>query len=158
MPSAEGNSEVQPSETRGSSKQEPIASRDDSSEAELPKIVLPATTAPVQLNQQQNNISIQQIPPSTWDRLSPEQIVEITKIITSHLDQADERQFKFAMEQIKRETSGKKIAIVFGTIIFTAGLVFAAVMSLKGHETIALIISVSLATIVSMVVGKRFLD
>jgi hypothetical protein len=50
--------------------------------AALPPVVPPATKSPIQFNQQVN-LSIQQIPSSAWDRLSADQILEISKMIVT---------------------------------------------------------------------------
>lgn len=69
-------------------------------EPELPPVTPPATKAPIQFNQQVN-VSIQQIPPSAWDRLNPEQIMELSKDIIRQIDIADKREFEYALEEIR---------------------------------------------------------
>src|SRR6266571_1884452 len=56
----------------------------------LPPVSPPATKTPFQLNQQ---INIQQIPPKAWDKLSPDQIVELSKVIVAQIEKSDERQY-----------------------------------------------------------------
>jgi hypothetical protein len=91
------------------------------SEPVLPLVVPPQTSAPVQFNQQLN-LSVQQIPSSAWDRLSPEQIVDISKMIVNQIDATDQRHFDYAMENVKRSASGKKVALWCGGLIFLIGV------------------------------------
>jgi hypothetical protein len=65
----------------------------------LPPVVPPATKAPVQFNQQVN-LSIQQIPSTAWDRLAPEQIVDISKMIVNQIEATDKRHFDYAMDEV----------------------------------------------------------
>lgn len=123
----------------------------------LPLVVPPQTSAPVQFNQQLN-LSVQQIPNSAWDRLSPEQIVEISKMIVNQIDATDQRHFDYAMESVKHSTSGKKVSIWCGGLIFLIGVAATTFLATHGHEITALTISLPLATILAVVVGNRFLD
>jgi len=125
-------------------------------EAALPTVIPPQTSVPVQFNQQLN-LSIQQIPTSAWDRLSPDQVVEISKMIVSQIDASDKRQFDYAMDEVKRSSSGKKTAICFGAIIALAGFTATTYLSLHGHELAGLTIALPLATIIAVIVGNRFL-
>jgi len=127
------------------------------SEPVLPIIVPPQTSAPVQFNQQLN-LSVQQIPSSAWDRLSAAQIVDISKQIITQIDATDQRHFDYAMEKVRRSTSGRKVAIWCGGLIFLVGVAATTYLATHGHEMIALTISLPLATILAVVVGNRFLD
>ena len=123
----------------------------------LPLVVPPQTSAPVQFNQQLN-LSVQQIPPSAWDRLSAEQLVDISKMIVTQIDKTDQRHFDYAMEHVKRSASGKRVAIWCGGLIFFVGIAATSYLATHGHEISALAISLPLATILAIVVGNRFLD
>lgn len=124
-------------------------------EPELPPISPPQTKAPFQFNQ----VNIyQQIPQSAWDRLSPEQVVELSKAIIQQIDVADQRQFDYAIEQASQEKSGKKLAILAGSLIAALGFGLTAYLSLHGQTIAALSISLPLSTILAILVGKRFLD
>lgn len=125
-------------------------------EPELPQVTPPTTKAPVQFNQQVN--VYQQIPPSAWDRLTPEQVVELSKMIVTQIDVADKRQFDYAIKQTETETSGKKLAIVCGSLVALIGFVAAAYLGTHGQMAIALSISLPITTILAILVGKRFLD
>jgi hypothetical protein len=116
----------------------------------------PTTKAPLQFNQQVN--IYQQIPQNAWDRLSAEQVVELSKVIVQQIDTADKRQFGFAISQATSERHGKKLAMLCGSIIAVAGFSATAYMGMHAHELIALSISLPLATILAVIVGKRFLD
>lgn len=59
----------------------------------LPPVVPPQTATPFQVNQQFN---VQQIPPKVWDKLSPEQIFELSKNVIAQVDKIDERHFEHA--------------------------------------------------------------
>jgi hypothetical protein len=124
---------------------------------ELPQVTPPSTTkSPAQFNQQIN--VYQQIPPSAWDRLTPEQIVDLSKVIVNQIDVADKRQFDYAVEQAKSETAGKKMAIICGAAITLAGFGATAYLAGHGHEMISLTVSLPLSTILAIIVGRRFLD
>ena len=123
----------------------------------LPAVVPPQTSAPVQFNQQLN-LSIQQIPSSAWDRLSPEQVVDISKRIVDQIDATDKRHFDYAMDGVKRSASGKKVAICVGAVVSVAGFAATTFLAIYGHEIVALSVALPLATIIAMIVGRRFLD
>ena len=125
-------------------------------EPELPPVSPPSTKTPVQFNQQVN--VYQQIPPSAWDRLSADQIVELSKIIVKQIDIADKRQFEYAIEQAKADCSGKKMALVCGAAIALGGFGGTIYLGMHGHEFIALSIALPLGTILAVIVGNRFLE
>jgi hypothetical protein len=122
----------------------------------LPDVVPPQTKAPIQFNQQVN-LSIQQIPQLAWDRLSPDQIVEISRMIVTQVDSTDKRHFDYAMDEVKRSASGKKIAMSCGAFVAIAGFGATAYLAMNNHELIALAIALPLSTIIAMIVGNRFL-
>ena len=132
-------------------KSDPVAA-----EPELPPVSPPSTKVPVQFNQQVN--VYQQIPPSAWDRLSAEQIVELSKIIVHQIDIADKRQFDYAIEQNKAECSGKRMAMACGAVIRLGGFGGTMYLGMHNHELIALSIALPLATTLAVIVGNRFLD
>jgi len=125
-------------------------------EPELPPVSPPSTKAPVQFNQQVN--VYQQIPPSVWDRLNADQIVELSRVVLKQNFIADRRQFEYAMEQNRAEYSGKKMAVVCGAAIALGGFGGTVYLGMHGHELIALSIALPLATILAVIVGNRFLD
>jgi hypothetical protein len=123
---------------------------------ELPPVSPPQTKTPVQFNQQVN--VYQQIPPSAWDRLNPEQVVELSKVIVQQIDVADKRQFDYAIQKNKSSCSGKKTAIVCGSAITIGGFGATIYLGMHAHELIALSIALPLATILAVIVGNRFLE
>jgi hypothetical protein len=123
----------------------------------MPPVVPPQTAAPVQFNQQVN-LSIQQIPSSAWDRLSPEQVVDISKTIISQLDATDKRHYEYAIEEIRRSSAGKKLALIFGSLVAIMGYGMTAYLGMHGHELIAMAIALPITTVLAMIVGRRFLD
>jgi hypothetical protein len=123
----------------------------------LPPVVPPATKAPIQFNQQVN-LSIQQIPSSAWDRLSPDQILEISKMIVTQIDSTDKRHFDYAMDAVKRSASGKRLSIACGSVIALAGFGATLYLSLQGHEFVAMGVALPLGTILAVIIGNRFLD
>lgn len=114
----------------------------------------PETKLPVQFNQQ---VNIYQIPQNAWDKLSPEQTMELTKVILSQSDSVDERHFKFAMDEAKRDHEGKRMCVRIGAIVAVAGLAGASLLALYGHELASVSISLPLVTILAVIVGNRFL-
>jgi len=125
-------------------------------EPELPQVTPPNTKTPVQFNQQVN--IYQKIPPTAWDRLTPEQVVELSKVIVSQIDIADKRQFDYAVKQTESETAGKKIAIIWGASVAVVGFGCAAYLGIHGQAIVAVSISVPITTILAILIGKRFLD
>ncbi len=121
----------------------------------LPPVTPPTTKAPVQFNQQVN--IYQQIPQSAWDRLTADQVVELSKTIINQIDVADKRQFDFAIEQETTSRTGKKIAICCGSAVAIIGFAATAYLAANGHEVAAMSISLPLATIIAVIVGNRFL-
>ena len=118
----------------------------------LPPVVPPQTTAPFTLNQQ---VNIQQIPTKAWDKLSPDQIVELTKVIIDHAQKVDERHFTYSMEQAKQTGDSARMSVLVGGGIAALGLIGVSYLALKGEHVIAGIIGTFLATIVAVVVGRK---
>jgi hypothetical protein len=123
---------------------------------ELPPVAPPVTKTPVQFNQQVN--IYQQIPQTAWDRLTADQVVELSKVIVQQIDTADKRQFDYAISQAKSEHDGKKLAIICGSGVAALGFTVTTYLAIHGQIVPALSISLPLATILAVIVGKRFLD
>jgi hypothetical protein len=60
-------------------------------------------------------------------------------MIVTQLDVADKRQFDYAVKQTESETSGKKLAIICGSIVVLIGFSAAAYLGTHGEVTIAFI-------------------
>lgn len=114
----------------------------------------PDTKTPVQFNQQ---INVYQIPPSAWDRLSPDQIANLSKDVLIQADIVDDRHYRFAMAQADRAATGKKWAMIVGGIITVVGFCVAGFLASSGNTIVAISIALPLATILGTVVGNRFL-
>jgi len=123
---------------------------------ELPAINLPQTKTPVSFNQQVNNF--QQIPPSAWDGLTPEQRLELTHSILAQMDSMDKRHFDFAVTHVQTEARRSTIGSICGALIAILGFSLSAFLSLHGQTIVALSISMPLATILAIVVGNRFVS
>src|SRR5712664_3386256 len=80
-------------------------------EQSLPPVVPPTTRTPFQFNQQ---INIQQIPPRAWEKLSADQIVDLTKTIMQQIEKSDERQFNLSLEQAKSSARTQRTAMIIG--------------------------------------------
>jgi hypothetical protein len=120
---------------------------------ELPPITPPQTKTPITFNQQ---INYQQIPPSAWDGLTPEQRMELSKAILEKMDSMDERHYNFAVRHVDIETKRGTIRAVCGTLIALLGFGLTAYLALHGQVFVGLTISLPLATIIAIVVGSRF--
>ncbi|HWZ44408.1 MAG TPA: hypothetical protein VNW97_13100 [Candidatus Saccharimonadales bacterium] len=124
----------------------------------VPQVVTPPQTiAPIQFNQQVN-LSIQQIPSSAWDRLSSDQVLEISKAIIAQTDAADKRQFDYAMEDIRRSSLGKRIAIASGSVVAIVGYAVSGYLAAHGQALVAACIAAPITTVLAVIVGNRFLD
>jgi hypothetical protein len=126
---------------------EPKGSAED-----LPPVIPPPTKAAFQFNQQ---VNIQPIPPRAWERLSPEQIVELSKDTMAQLDRMDQRHFDWAMNQARTSQTVQEKAMVIGGVIAVLGLVAVTYLAATGHEIVAAILGTFLATILAVVVGNR---
>jgi hypothetical protein len=115
----------------------------------------PETQSPIQFNQQ---VNVYQIPQNAWDRLTPAQTMELTKMILDQAESTDKRHFEFALAQANSEDRGKKLCIWIGGFVALAGFAGASYLGIHGHEIAALSISLPLVTILAMIVGNRFLD
>ena len=136
------------------------ASTEDGTAMEVAKEEIPSppptpdTKTPIQFNQQ---INVQNIPPSAWGILNSEQILELSKAIIHQTDVIDERHYKFAMDRANRDSTGKKWAMSIGGVITVAGFAITAYLADSGNTLAAVSISLPLATILAIVVGNRFL-
>jgi hypothetical protein len=88
-------------------------------EQSLPPVVPPTTKTPFQFNQQ---INIQQIPPRAWEKLSADQIVDLTKTIMTQIEKTDERQFKWAIDQNQTSAKTQRYSLIVGGLIAVLGV------------------------------------
>jgi hypothetical protein len=123
---------------------------------ELPAINPPQTKTPISFNQQVNNF--QQIPPSAWDGLTPEQRLELTRSILAQMDAMDKRHYDFAITHVNAEAKRGTVGTICGSIIALVGFSMAGYLALHGQTIAALSISMPLATILAIVVGNRFVS
>ena len=123
----------------------------------LPPVSPPQTIAPMQFNQQVN-FSIQQIPTSAWDRLSSEQILEISKEIISQNDSADKRQFDYAMEEIKHSSGGKRLSVICGSVVTAIAYGIAGYLATHEQTMVAACIALPVTTVLAVIIGNRFMD
>jgi len=121
----------------------------------LPPVSAPSTKAPFQFNQQ---INIQQIPPKAWDKLAPEQIVELSKVIVAQIEKSDERQYNWAMTQATNAVKTQTRALWIGGIVAIVGVAATTYLSIEGQQVVAAILGTFLATLVAVVVGNHFID
>ncbi|HEU5341453.1 hypothetical protein [Edaphobacter sp.] len=125
-------------------------------ESQPPAVIPPKTKLPTQFNQQNN--FYQQIPSNAWDRLSADQVVDLSKQILRHMDTLDERNYKFAMDQIDRKEARGRRNVWIGSIVVVIGFLVTAYLAAHGHEIVALTVSLPLATILAMLTGNRLLN
>jgi hypothetical protein len=123
---------------------------------ELPAINPPQTKTPISFNQQVNNF--QQIPPSAWDGLTPEQRMELTRSILAQMDAMDKRHYDFAVAHVATEGKRATIGTISGALIAVMGFSISGYLALHGQTIVALSISMPLATILAIVVGNRFVS
>lgn len=119
----------------------------------LPPLLPPETKSPFQVNQQVN--FYQQIPPGAWDRLSPTQVYDLTKEMIKTADVIDKRHFDYAMSTTAKRSGIDTLSIIVGGVIACLGIGGAIYLAMTGHEMIALSISLPLATILAVVVGRK---
>ena len=116
----------------------------------------PQTRTPVSFNQQINNF--QQIPPSAWDGLTPEQRLELTRTILIQMDSMDKRHYDFALHHIDTESRRGTTGAIVGGFVAVSGFVISGYLSLHNQTVVALSISTALATILAIIVGNRFVS
>jgi hypothetical protein len=120
----------------------------------LPPVVPPDTKTPFTFNQQ---VNIQNIPSQAWDRLSPDQIVDLSKTIIDQVDKIDRRHFQWAMDRAGRSEKNQYRAMAIGGAIAIVGIIGVVFLSSQGHEVVAAILGTFLATVVAVVLGNRLL-
>jgi hypothetical protein len=121
----------------------------------LPPVVPPSTKTPFQFNQQ---INIQQIPPKALEKLSPDQLYNLSNSALAQFERSDERHFKYALEQISSSARTQRIAMSIGGLIALGGMGAVTYLAMQGHEVIAAIVGTFLATVIAMTIGNRFFD
>ena len=144
MPEVDGKGDLQPSLDLGPSP-----------EQVLPPLNPPKTHAPFQFNQQ---VNIQRIPPKVWDRLSAEQIVDLSKTIIDQVEKMDGRQFELAMEQTKSASATNRWSMCVGGLVAIIGIGVAGYLATHGNGIVAGILATFLATILAVIVGSRLND
>ena len=118
----------------------------------LPPVVPPTTKTPFQFNEQ---INIQQIPSRAWEKLSADQIVDLTKTIVNQIEKSDERQFNWAVAQANSSATTQRIAMGIGGVIAIAGIGLTAYLAMNGHTVVAGMLGTFLVTIISCAIGNR---
>jgi len=124
-------------------------------DSSLPPVVPPTTKTPFQFNQQ---INIQQIPPRAWEKLSADQIVDLTKTIMSQIEKTDERQFKWAIEQNQTSAKTQRVGMIVGGVIAVLGVGGTVYLAAEGHTLIAGMLGTFLATIIAVTIGNRIIQ
>ena len=146
MPEASDKSDQQPLDLK-STDAEPVVV--DSQR--IPPVVPPHTATPFQFNQ----VNIQQIPPKVWDKLSPEQIFELSQRIIDQVETMDKRQFDIAKERNATQARSRSIAMIAGGIVAIAGIGASTYLASAGNAIVAGIIATFLATIIAVIVGNK---
>lgn len=116
-----------------------------------PSPPMPGTRARIQFNQ----LHVQQISPSTLDRLSPDQVRAFQLSTLEHMESVDRRRFEFKMAHSKREGAAERRNAWIGGLLGIAGLGSACVLALHGHVEVAMAVVASSATIIAVVVGSK---
>lgn len=129
-----------------------LNSIESTAEPALPPLSAPRTAAPFNFNQQ---VNIQQIPTRAWDKLSSEQIVELTKAIITRGDDMDRRQFQYAMETVQQSMKLGRFSLIAGGIVALCGFSVATYLVTTGHETSGAVLLTFLASTIAHVVGSR---
>ncbi|HUG82905.1 MAG TPA: hypothetical protein VML01_14645 [Bryobacterales bacterium] len=149
MPDSDGTTEESAVEAEDVSEE----SSDDLQS--LPKVIPPKTTAPFQFNQQ---VNIQQIPSKVWDRLAPDQIVDLSKSMLDQIEKMDARHFDFAIKQAERASQVRKQSVFVGGAVALLGFAAVTYLSATGNGIVAGIIATFLATIIAVIVGNKMLE
>lgn len=114
----------------------------------------PPTHTPATLNQQ---ININQLPPTLWDKLDPQQTRELTSELIGKFDEADARRIALERERLQAETNSTNLAVLVGFLLIAGGLGLVGYLAVQGKQEVALAVGSSLVTLVSVVVGRRWL-
>ena len=123
-------------------------------EIRLPEFIPPETKTSVSFNQLN---FYQQIPSGVWDRLSEETVAQFCAATLEDTDRIGKRHFDYAMDDAHRSERASRRSIVAGSIIACCGIASTVYLVSTGHEIVALTISLPLATIISILVGRGFL-
>lgn len=121
----------------------------------IPPIIPPRTKSPVTFNQQ---VNIQQIPPQAWDKLSDEQIVELSKAALTQFDKTDDRHYQVALDRADKESKSEPRAQVIGGVLALVGVLSVTYLSAAGETLVSAILATFLATIIAVVVGGKLID
>src|SRR5258708_22879447 len=117
-----------------------------------PPVLPPATKTPAQFNTQ---INIQQLPPKALEKLSPEQLFELSKTAFAQFERSDERQFKLAMDQVTTSSTSQRWGMCVGGVISLCGFGAVTYLAAEGHQVVAAIIGTFLATVIAVAIGSR---
>lgn len=102
-----------------------------------------------------NQQFVQRIPTNALDRLQPDQVVSLVETSFAATDKLDERQFRFAIERLHKNTSVAVTATIVGGLIALAGFGTVAYLIAVGSESVAGIVATFLATTISVALGSR---
>lgn len=111
----------------------------------------PRTRSEIRFNQ----LNTQQIPPSTLDRLSPEQIQAFHRSTLERLESADVRRHELSMARMERVCAAERRNAWIGGLLGITSLGGACVLALHGHAEVAMAVVATLATITAVVAGSK---
>ena len=116
---------------------------------------MPSTRAPISYNTQ---INVARIPPSAWDRLEPEQVMELSRDFLQTIETTDERSFKYAMDQAERaDNTGRRNTYVSSGVAL-AGYALTAFLAWNGQTLIATVVATFISVVLAVVVGRHLGD
>jgi hypothetical protein len=90
-----------------------------------------------------------------WDKLSAEQIFDLSKAIVAQVEAMDSRHFELARGKASSAAATKRQSVIIGGVLAFAGLAAATYLASSGNGIVAGIIVTFLATIIAVVVGSR---
>lgn len=122
----------------------------------LPQVVPPKTKAPFTVNQQVNYFH--QMPPRAWEKLSAEQITELSKVALEQFGKMDHRHYDLAIREADQQSDSDRRSQRIGGLIAFSGLVALTYLAAIEQTLVAACLAVFLATIIGVVVGKKILD
>ena len=81
-------------------------------------------------------------------------MVDLSKYIITTANTLDERHFQYAMDRAEKRSMKDKLRHGIGGMIACVGMIGSIYLAMNGHDFIALSLSLPLATILAVIVGR----
>ncbi len=69
----------------------------------------------------------------------------------------DQRHYQFALDSANKKSTKERIGIIVGGLVAISGMSIAGYLGAHGHDVMASMIALPLATIIAMILGRKAL-